>query len=416
MDSNYGCQFFESGCGADYKDKEYWTEFFGGIADKIVELFHPSTVLDAGCAFGYLVGELRKRGVEAYGFDVSPYAISKVEEKYQSYCFVHDITKPLPEHVPQKYDVIVNMEVLEHLQPEGSEQGVRNLCQYTDRILFSSTPYDVENETHYNVRFGEYWVRLFAQNSFYRNLVTDVTFICPWAMLFEKRQVKDFPDIVCQYEIQDRIYKMRERKIQSSLFYDEGSGFTEEKKTVVEADWNQENYSAELIIDSEKGKLRFDIVEGSGCLIWKMEVWLDDERVECFPMNGEIVGEFWLFTEKDPQIEIKIPPFISMKNRKLIIQCKLVLFESRDFLECMKSFVHIRKEEGESIRILKQNREKLLLELDAKNRQIEILEQENQNFTAQLKDIEAENQEIKSSSCWKMTAPLRKMLDLVKKH
>ena len=97
MESNYNYQFFEQGCGADYKDKERWSAFFGGIAEKIIALFHPETVLDAGCAFGYLVSELRKRGVEAYGFDISDYAISNVDADFKEFCFVHDITQPLPE-------------------------------------------------------------------------------------------------------------------------------------------------------------------------------------------------------------------------------------------------------------------------------------------------------------------------------
>ena len=69
-------EFYQENGGGNYTDAKRWMPFFEMIADKIVELFNPKTVLDAGCACGYLVAALRDRGVGAYGVDISEYAIN----------------------------------------------------------------------------------------------------------------------------------------------------------------------------------------------------------------------------------------------------------------------------------------------------------------------------------------------------
>ena len=51
----------------NYIDSKYTKGFLTVIANRIAEDLHPKTVLDAGCAMGYLVAALRDRGVEACG-------------------------------------------------------------------------------------------------------------------------------------------------------------------------------------------------------------------------------------------------------------------------------------------------------------------------------------------------------------
>src|SRR5689334_22980048 len=78
----YGEAYFQNywGGGGPYERNERWLGFFAEVADGIVRDLAPKTVLDAGCAMGFLVEALRQRGVEASGIDVSEYAISKVDE------------------------------------------------------------------------------------------------------------------------------------------------------------------------------------------------------------------------------------------------------------------------------------------------------------------------------------------------
>src|SRR3990172_4083903 len=102
---------YHSACGLPYDRIEPWLNFFANIADKIVEQVSPRTVLDVGCAKGFLVEALRDRGVEAFGLDISEYAISQVRDDLKPYCWVASAGHPLP----LRYDLIVCIEVLEHL-------------------------------------------------------------------------------------------------------------------------------------------------------------------------------------------------------------------------------------------------------------------------------------------------------------
>src|SRR6266542_4149977 len=78
--------YYLTGCGLPYLRNDHWLNFFGGIADEIIRSLKPRRVFDAGCALGMLVESFWDRGVEAYGVDISTYAISNVLPDMRSYC------------------------------------------------------------------------------------------------------------------------------------------------------------------------------------------------------------------------------------------------------------------------------------------------------------------------------------------
>src|SRR3972149_7053071 len=136
--SFFDAYYYEHGCGRPYERDEGWLNFFDGIAKRIIEETEPKTVLDAGCALGFLVEAFRNRGVEAYGVDISEYAIQNVYPKIKKYCWIGSITDPFP----KKYDLITSIEVLEHMPQRESERAIENLCNHANEIVFSSTPFD----------------------------------------------------------------------------------------------------------------------------------------------------------------------------------------------------------------------------------------------------------------------------------
>jgi hypothetical protein len=178
----YDAEYYAHGCGEPYERNDTWLNLFNGFAEHISRDIQPKTVLDAGCAMGFLVECLHERGIKAWGIDISEYAIQNVHESIRSYCRVGSISDPLP----QKYDLIVSIEVLEHMQPVEADQAVANLCQYTDDFLFSSTPFDYKEATHFNVRPPEGWAELFARQGFYRDVDFDASFLTPWAVRFRR--------------------------------------------------------------------------------------------------------------------------------------------------------------------------------------------------------------------------------------
>jgi len=179
----YGSFYYRHDCGIPYERNEYWLEFFDRIADAIVREFHPSSVLDAGCAMGFLVEGLRKRGVDASGIDVSEYAISQVHESVAEHCSVASLTEPLP----GRYDLVTCVEVLEHIPPDQADAAVANLCAAADRLLISTSPGDYSEATHLNVQPPEFWSALFAREGFFREVERDLSYITPWAALYVRR-------------------------------------------------------------------------------------------------------------------------------------------------------------------------------------------------------------------------------------
>lgn len=181
-EAEYGASYYLNywGGGGPYERNDRWLKFFGDVAEGIIRDFHPATALDAGCAMGFLVEELRKRGVAASGIDISEYAIAQVHESISDHCRVASLTEPLP----GRYDLITCIEVLEHLPPDETSQAIANLCGATDRLLISSTPGDYGEPTHLNVQPPEAWAALLAQEGFMRDLEHDLSYLSPWASLY----------------------------------------------------------------------------------------------------------------------------------------------------------------------------------------------------------------------------------------
>lgn len=191
----YDQYYFEHSCGKPYQRDEGWLSFFGGIANRVRTDISPGSVLDAGCAMGFLVEKLREAGVDAYGIDISEYAIVNAHESVKPFCRVGSILSAFP----QKYDLIISIEVLEHLPKADAEKAVENLCRHTDDILFSSSPHDYREVSHFNVQPPEYWAELFARQGFIRDVDFDASFITAWAVRF-RRSGEPVHRIVRNYE------------------------------------------------------------------------------------------------------------------------------------------------------------------------------------------------------------------------
>jgi SAM-dependent methyltransferase len=172
----------------------FWEEFFGHLSSEIVTRLRPRSVLDAGCAIGFLVKSLRDCGVEAEGIDSSAWAIAQVPPDVGTSCRVGSVTDELS----RDYDLITCIEVLEHVSPQEATSAVANFCRHSRSVLFSSTPDRFDEVTHVNVRPVEYWTYLFAINGFCRTFDFDATFVAPHAILFQP--APQWPQVVRAYE------------------------------------------------------------------------------------------------------------------------------------------------------------------------------------------------------------------------
>jgi O-antigen biosynthesis protein len=190
--SPYGERYYREYGPVSYSPEEQvWKDFFNGIADRLILALNPHRVLDAGCALGILVQAFWDRGVECFGIDISEYAIAHVRRDMTPYCRVASLTEPLPD----RFDLIVCMEVLEHLEPDDAKRAIANLTAATDTIFFSSTPSELREPTHVNVLPVPVWLNLFAEHGFYPDIHFDASFAAPHAILFRRQPTAPPPEI-----------------------------------------------------------------------------------------------------------------------------------------------------------------------------------------------------------------------------
>ena len=132
-----------------------------------------ATVLDFGCAKGFLVKALRLLGVEAYGVDVSEYAISQVPAEVAKYCRLI-IGCADAQCFSRKYDWLISKDVFEHI-PETDLRILLENATGSVKNIFVAVPLgrdDVSNKfiipaydndvTHITIKSEEWWHRLFV--------------------------------------------------------------------------------------------------------------------------------------------------------------------------------------------------------------------------------------------------------------
>lgn len=179
----YGPDYYRCCLGPyPYERNASWLAAWARIAKRIQETLSPSTVLDSGCAMGMLVESLRDLGIEASGYDISSYAISQVRGDVAPHCRVGLVTDP----IEGSWDLIVSIEVLEHVTSEECELALDRFASATDQVLFSSSPLDLTEKTHINVRPIRAWIEAFLARGFAPATGYDASYISPQAILFRR--------------------------------------------------------------------------------------------------------------------------------------------------------------------------------------------------------------------------------------
>lgn len=191
----YNQDYYQSHCGEEYERGNGWEEVFARHAQRIKREIQPQSVLDVGCAKGFLVEALRDQGIEAFGIDLSEYAVSSVREDIRPFCKVRSVLQP----IGQRYDLLTCIEVLEHLDQEETALAIQHLCEASDDILFSSTPFDYAEESHVSVHTPAYWAQQFAYQGFYHDVQYDCSYISVQAMRFRRVQ-KSSTELIWDYE------------------------------------------------------------------------------------------------------------------------------------------------------------------------------------------------------------------------
>jgi hypothetical protein len=199
--SDYGSCYYNDAHLGGYDnytwDNDQWRGFFQLVADRIVAIGGRGRMLDVGCARGLLVQALREKGVDARGFDISEHAIESAHADVRAHLWVASATDPIEGH----YDLVSMIEMIEHMAPQDAQRAIDQVTAVTDRVLFSSSPGDHDEPTHVNTKPTAVWAAWFAERGFHRRTDVDLTFLSPWAVLFERAD-RSVRDVVQAYEAQ----------------------------------------------------------------------------------------------------------------------------------------------------------------------------------------------------------------------
>jgi len=147
--SFFNREYFEG--GIIYKGHGYTTSFLGRTRTNITNLYralklklllNPKNLLDVGCGMGNMVSYLRKLGVDAFGLEFSPYALSRVSPDIKPFLKNGDILD-----IPYKensFDVVSAVNVLEHIEKDKLIKAV-NECNRVAKKYAVYKIYTTEN-------------------------------------------------------------------------------------------------------------------------------------------------------------------------------------------------------------------------------------------------------------------------------
>ena len=168
----------------------HWLRFFNAVADRLITYVSPKSVLDVGCAKGFLLEAFYNRGTLIHGFDCSQYAISCLREDLKPFVFVSSATNSDAfQKNKGNYDLITCIEVVEHMPRDEAMCAIRNMCLYANSIFFSSTSDDFAEPTHLTVLPRINWLNAFLSCGFVPDYKFYISDIIPHGILL--RRIED---------------------------------------------------------------------------------------------------------------------------------------------------------------------------------------------------------------------------------
>jgi 2-polyprenyl-3-methyl-5-hydroxy-6-metoxy-1,4-benzoquinol methylase len=142
MKNLYNENYFERGIETNlscYSNYRWIPELTISMAARLIEylcITEKDTVLDYGCAKGYLVNAFRLLHREAYGYDISDYAVANAHP---------DVIKYVSNTLSNFYDWIISKDVFEHIPYEDILNVMIDLS-YRCRNMFVIVPLGMIND------------------------------------------------------------------------------------------------------------------------------------------------------------------------------------------------------------------------------------------------------------------------------
>lgn len=134
------------------------------IVPLVLELTQPQSVIDIGCGVGSWLSVFRAYGVEDICGVDGAYLDQTLLEIPAERFLSCDLTQPFS--VERRYDLVVSLEVAEHLPADGARVFIESLTRLGSLVLFSAAiPFQGGTE-HINEQWPEYWAEHFQEKGY----------------------------------------------------------------------------------------------------------------------------------------------------------------------------------------------------------------------------------------------------------
>lgn len=129
------------------------------ILPVVFEFVQPGSIVDIGCGTGEWLAAAAQLGMnETLGVDGAWVLDSKLAIPRDKF-LPHDIRSPLS--LGRKFDLVISLEVAEHLPESNGRRFVQTLCDAGDVILFSAAIPGQGGRHHVNEQWPAYWAEIF---------------------------------------------------------------------------------------------------------------------------------------------------------------------------------------------------------------------------------------------------------------
>ncbi|MBI4916470.1 MAG: methyltransferase domain-containing protein [Acidobacteria bacterium] len=141
-----------------FRSRERFRPDYGRLATSLLARLDFDSVLDIGCANGFLLEAFQAAGKRVAGVELSPAAVAVLPASLRPHIAIGDFTA-----ASGRWDLVSCVEVAEHIEPSRSTDLVDTVAGAAARhVYFTAAPPGQSGRGHVNCREHAEWLDWFA--------------------------------------------------------------------------------------------------------------------------------------------------------------------------------------------------------------------------------------------------------------